>query len=360
MIAPTTVKTVERHHDLRLVGFEFLPTEPLAAAMIFFLCIQSLGAVAALAEVILLGAILAICWRSLPPIIASGSVLLIPIFAILLTGWSGLPDVPLRYGLELLMTVLVGIAIATTVPARSLPLVVFIGTAAATLLGFACGRMGAAISGEVLIGLTGSKNQMAYVSLFWLTSSLCVAGSGRYRWAWRLAALISTVPATYLIWQSESATVIVTAAIAFLVLLSLVLTYGLPRGTRPTGLVSVAVVGLGATRAAAPQLERYVGHVRADILDKGRRLHDVERMLALPTETITAPRIFAALALLMIAIRMRTELVFGPLLLDAVLLSTVLTYAVCIKIGSGPHHSATPVLLASRRHAIATNERKYA
>lgn len=256
----------------RSAGFERLPVEPFAAALVFCLCMQALGAVVVVAELALLGAILAIRWRELPrAALIAVPLIAMPLFAMASAAWSVEPGASLRYGAQLVLTALMGIALVRFVAARDVPLVVLAGAAPAVLLGLFSGNVGPSPEGPVLIGFTGSKNQMSYVCLFWIAAALCVAGSPRRHWLVRIAALTSLAPATALLLQSDSATAMVSLAVLAAFLAALAVAAVLGPGVRMFALVSGALLALTAV-AAAPEIERYADTFRADVLGKDRRL----------------------------------------------------------------------------------------
>ena len=412
-----------RFSDSR-AGFELLPVEPLATALVFCLCIQSMGSPVVLAELALLGALLTIRWREGWRLLCAGfPFLLLPLLAVASASWSDVPAVSLRYGLQLLITVAMGVAIAWTVPLSRTPLVVFIGTGLATLLGIAAGRTGISLEGEVLIGFAGSKNQMGYINLFWLSSALCVAGSSRSGWLLRIVALLSVVPAIYMIWQGHATTALVSGVVAIGVLGVLAVASLLPPGGRLFSLCAMALLLLPAA-AALPQIEAYADHIRSDVLQKdagltGRTLlwqsadeliarrpvtgygykaiwmgeegvgllarngktdgrsfhfHDtirelrvdlgipglvlfvlplayvLIRMVPLLVARVTPARAFPAVTLLLICLRLRTELEVGPFLVDTVLLYMALAGISLTPIGQAPPHRArTRMPIRSRR-----------
>lgn len=256
----------------RTAGFERLPVEPFAAALVFCLCMQALGALVVVAELALLGAILAVRWRELPRAAPIAALLLaMPLFAMASAAWSVEPGVSLRYGAQLALTALMGIALVRFVATRNLPLVVLAGAAPAVLLGLLSGNVGPSPDGPVMIGFTGSKNQMSYICLFWIAAALCVAGSRHRHWLVRLAALASLVPAALLLVQADSATAMISLAVLVVFLTALAVAAALGPGVRVFALVSSALLGLTAI-AAAPQIERYADTFRADVLGKDRRL----------------------------------------------------------------------------------------
>lgn len=380
-------------------GFERLPVTGLAATMIAFLAAPALGVFATLMQLGCLAAILALRWRSLPRLILGGLPLLaLPLFAAASMLWSDIPEVSLRYGVQLVLTGVAGIALGRMLTLRQLVMAVFIGLTVACLAGLALGRTGASEDGPVLIALAGSKNQMGYIALAWLGAGLCVASSAGYRIAARLAGGIAAVPALFLIVQGDSATALVSAAVLSGLLCLLALAAWLGRGGRLFALCAAALLAVPAF-VALPEIERQVGIIQTDVLKKDARLtgrtllweeadsliaqapvighgykaiwlgpkgkgllarngqkdgrafhfHDTLRELlvdlgmiglalfllplayaalravVLLIAAVDAPRAFAVVTLFTILLRIRTELVVGPFMIDTVLLWALVT-----------------------------------
>jgi exopolysaccharide production protein ExoQ len=253
-------------------GFERLPVFPFAVLMIFCLCVPAVGVAALLLQLAAFGAVLAICWRRLPAILFMAlPFALLPIFAVLSALWSDVPMISLRYGVQLLITVLMGVVLARVLDLRQLVLAVFIGVSLACLLGLASGRTGASESGAVLIGLAGSKNQFSYFALFWIGSALCVLASARHRPFTRIAAALMLLPAAFVLWQGNSMTAIVSAALMAAMLALLALAHWLGRGGR---MFALAAAGLLAAPVLVglPQIEAEATRFRSDVLGKDSRL----------------------------------------------------------------------------------------
>ncbi|MFB0613892.1 O-antigen ligase family protein [Aurantiacibacter poecillastricola] len=399
-----------RHRGSSPLGFENLPVQPLAITLVMCLCMQTLGAVAVMAELILLAAIVAIRWRLSLAMIAGGALFLaLPLWAIMSTAWSPVPETTLRYAIQLLVTAMIGIVLARALPRDRLPLVVFLGIGIALALGLLSGRTGPSTEGAVLIGLTGSKNQMAYVSLFWLLSALSVAMSRPLHVVVRIAGLVCVPIAVFLLWQANAATALVSAAILVPLLIVVLAVSFLPPAGRLYCLLA-ALACAGAALTALPQIEQEADEFRSDVLGKDPRLtgrtllwkdadaliaqepvlgfgykaiwlgpvgpgllnrygqtdgrayhfHDTFRELradlgwvgfilftvplliflvrggtAMLTQIDTA-RAFALVTALAVLIRIRTELVVGPFLIDYVLLITGLTALSTPFLAKGP------------------------
>lgn len=413
-------------------GFERLPVFGLAAAMIGFLAAPALGTFATLMQLACLGMILALRWRNIPGILAVGLPLLaLGLFAAASALWSEVPGVSLRYGTQLAITGLMAIILGRVLTLRQLALAVLIGLSVACLAGLATGRTGASESGPVLIGLAGSKNQMGYIALAWLTAGLCVVSSSGYRVAARFLGGLATFPAAFLIAQGDSATALVSAAVLVGLLGLLALAAWLGRGGRLFALLGAGLLAV-PTLVALPEIERQADILRSDVLQKDDRLtgrtllwEDADRLIAqapivghgykaiwlgpagkgllarngqtdgrafhfhdtfrellvdlgfiglalfllpltyavlrsvvLLIAAVDAPRAFAIATLFTIILRVRTELVVGPFMLDTVLLWALITALTTLPLSASapmaPENAARRLAIFHRRRGTHT------
>lgn len=383
------------------------PVLALAVVMIAALAAPAFGPLATLVQLLALGGIAALRWRDLPPLLPMAiPLLLLGAFAAASALWSDVPGVSLRYGVQLMVTAMMGVLLGRLLSLRDLALAVFVALSIACLLGLASGRMGVSEDGPVLIGLSGSKNQMGYIALFWLSAALCIAGSGAYRLWQRAAAALAAAPAVYLIAQVASATALVSMVALVGVLGLLALAALLGRGGRLFALAAAALLAIPAA-LALPIIERQLALVQTDVLQKDARLtgrtllweeadrlirqapivghgykaiwlgpkgkgllarnkqrdgrafhfHDTMRELTvdlgvvglalflLPLAYATvrgvlllivavdAQRAFAFASLFTILLRLRTELVVGPFLIDTVLLTAIIAALAAMPLG---------------------------
>lgn len=414
---PSAARAHEPNGTQTPFGFERVPVFGFAVLMIAGLAAPALGPVATLLQLIALAAMLAIRWRDLPGLVPLAlPLLLLPLFAAASTLWSDIPPISLRYGLQLLVTVVMGIVLGRMLSLRQLVLAVLVGVSIACLLGLAVGRVGASEQGPVLIALAGSKNQMAYIALFWLGAALCVAASGAHRLWVRLAAALMILPAGFLLVQAQSATALVSAAVLTGLLGLMAIAAWAGRGGRLFALVAAALLAVPAL-VALPEIERQATIIQTDVLRKDTRLtgrtllweeadrlidqapaighgykaiwlgpkgkgllerngqrdgrafhfHDTFRevradlgiiglvLFLLPLAylalrgavlliaAVDAQRAFAVATLFTILLRIRTELVVGPFLIDTVLLYAVVAALAAIPFAaaaSGPRQAA--------------------
>lgn len=404
---PAAVITREEHRAGEPFGFERLSVFGLAVLMIACLAAPALGPLATLLQLIAILAILCLRFRGLPAILPLAvPLLLLPVFASASALWSDVPGVSLRYGIQLAVTVVIGLALGRWLTPRQIVLAVFVGTGIACLLGLALGRTGVSENGPVLIGLSGSKNQMGYIALFWLGAALCVLGSAAYRSLTRIIAALALLPSGFLVLQADSATALVSGTVLIALLAVLALASFLGRGGRLFAMLAAALLAVPVA-VGLPEIERQIDLLRTDVLQKDARLtgrtllwedadilitqapvighgykaiwlgekgkgllarnkqtdgrafhfHDTFREIMADLGTvglvlfllplalaamravvlliagIDSPRAFAIASLAMILLRIRTELVIGPFMLDTVLLYAILTLLAVIPLG---------------------------
>lgn len=406
-------------------GFERVPVFGLAVVMVTCLAAPALGSVVTLLQLACLAALMAVRWRSLPGLLAAAvPLLLLPLFAAASSLWSDVPATSLRYGLQLVATVLMGVCLGRLLSLRQLLLAVFIGTSVACLAGLALGRTGVSEDGPVLIGLAGSKNQMGYIALLLLGSALCVLGSGAHRLMTRIAAGVAALLAVFFIVQGDSATALVSAAVLAGLLALFAFASFLGRGGRLFALLAAALLAVPAL-VALPEIERQVAIIQTDVLQKDVRLtgrtllweeadslirqspaighgykaiwlgpkgkgllarndqtdgrafhfHDTFRELmadlgivglalfllplayaaargvVLLIDAVDAPRAFALVTLFTIALRVRTELVVGPFMIDTVLLYAIVTALMAMPLAASALASSTAPPVRQPRRA---------
>ncbi|HET9232230.1 MAG TPA: O-antigen ligase family protein, partial [Vitreimonas sp.] len=154
----------------------FLPE--IAAFLIFFMmATQSVpfSPLLAAAEVALLA--LLIVFRAqvaLQTALKWWPLLLMPILAPISTLWSDAPMTTLRYGAQFLATAYLGVLLARLMTPRRFLIVFMVSLFVFCLACILYGRQGVSAEGMVLVGLTGSKNQMGYAAQLLVLSGLAV------------------------------------------------------------------------------------------------------------------------------------------------------------------------------------------
>lgn len=206
---------------------------------------QVLGAISVLLQLMLVGGLVLLKWQQI--ILRVGKawpVLLFPVFALLSTLWSDDPSVSFRYGLQLVFTYLVAIAVAASITPSRLVGAIYLASLIIAILSILSGRQGNSEVGPVLVGLTGSKNQIAALAQLLLAACPLLFFDRSHSRFLRTTALVTAPAAFYLLIQAQSATGILTAIGATGLIVGLMALRVIP----PTGRVAalVAVVLLAA------------------------------------------------------------------------------------------------------------------
>lgn len=194
-------------------------------------------------------------------------LLFVPLLAFVSFLWSDLPAVSARYGFQLLFTAFMGVLLARLVPPHRFIIMMFISMFVFCLLSIASRKQGVSVDGMVLIGLTGSKNQMALAGFNLLLPSIAVALMTQTpRWI-RLAAIPGALLGLLVIAITSSATAVLLAAAAGPGLIALFI---MERFT-PAGRVGAfLVVGIIAVPAIflAPEISNAINTFMSEVLGK--------------------------------------------------------------------------------------------
>ena len=195
------------------------------------------------------------------------TLMLVPLLAVISTLWSEAQMATLRYGVQFLLTAFIGVFLARLLPPRRF-LIVF-------LLSFFCfciacilyGRQGGSAEGMVLIGLTGSKNQMGYAAQLLLFSGLAVLLL-RNTPAWlRWVGALALPFVGYLLLGFNSATALVMGIGGSAILIALWFCQRFTPGGRLAALIALFIV-LTPLLLLAPEGAQAWNHFLYDTLDK--------------------------------------------------------------------------------------------
>jgi exopolysaccharide production protein ExoQ len=138
-------------------------------------------------------------------------LLLTGFIPVLSTLWSEAPMATLRYGTQYLFTVFVGIHLARLMSPRQFVAVLLASLFTFCVLCIHHGRQGQSAEGPVLIGLTGSKNQMGFAAQLLMTAALAVLFAGIQSRALRVVALLALPLSLFLLLGVHSATALLMA-----------------------------------------------------------------------------------------------------------------------------------------------------
>lgn len=252
-----------------MVLLTFLPE--IAAALLFIgmgTQMPAIGALIILGELALVG--LLFIFRTTAFIEALRRwwwLLLMPFIAMLSGLWSDVPMISFRYGAQYLFTAFIGVMIACTMTPRRYIGALMVALVVFCLLCIVSGRQGSSADGMVLIGLTGSKNQMAYAAQVLLMSATAVLMMRDIPALLRGIAIFALPLSVYLVAGTNSATAVLMAFGGSGVLLALWWAQRLTPGARLGALVAVALV-LAPLTLLLPEMIAFTNHFLFETLGK--------------------------------------------------------------------------------------------
>lgn len=194
-------------------------------------------------------------------------LLLAPIYCLFSALWSEVPALSARYAAQLLFSAFVGIHLARLMTPRRFVTVFMLAMFVFSLLCVAVGTTGVSAEGPVLIGLTGSKNQLGYIGGFLLLSAVAVLMLGRIAVATRWVAILSLPLAAYILIEVNSATALLLAVAGAAVLLALAVSQRLPPGGRLAAIIGALLV-IAPLTALTPEAQAWLEHFMFDTLNK--------------------------------------------------------------------------------------------
>lgn len=194
-------------------------------------------------------------------------LLLLPFIATLSGLWSDVPMISARYGAQFLFTCFVGVLLACMLPPRRFIATLLVALFVFCVLCIAWGREGTSADGMVLIGLTGSKNQMAYAAQVLMMTGIAVLLMRNMTPALKVMALLSLPLSVYLVAGTNSATAVLMAVGGSAALIALWWSQRLPPGGRLGALIVGAIV-LAPLLLLLPEAIAFTNHFLFDTLGK--------------------------------------------------------------------------------------------
>jgi len=165
-----------------------------------------------------------------------------PLLAAISTVWSEVPMATFRYGIQFLATAYIGILLARLMTPRRLLTVFLVAFFVFCIACILYGRQGGSINGNVLIGLTGSKNQMGYAAQILLLAAMAVLLL-RDTPAWlRWIAILSMPIGLFILLRVDSATALLMGVGGTVALLGLWFAQRMTAGGRLGVLVCLAIM----------------------------------------------------------------------------------------------------------------------
>jgi exopolysaccharide production protein ExoQ len=234
--------------------------------------LASIGPLLVLAEFAIVGGLFLVYWRTFAEIAVRWWWLLaFPLIAVASTAWSAVPMVSLRYSVQLLFTCFVGVLIARLMTPRRFVMMLMAAFFVFSILCILNGRKGPSAEGWVLIGLTGSKNQIGYISQILLMSSLTTLLMRDVLAPLRWIALLSLPLAAYLLYGTHSATALLMAVGGSFLLIAFWWSQRLPPGGR-LGTIIGAMLILSPLVLLAPEITAAMDHFMYSTLGKDSTL----------------------------------------------------------------------------------------
>lgn len=243
----------------------------IAAFLLFFLLatqVPQIGTIFAAIELaIIVGLIALRAPAALQAALRWWPLLLVPILALVSTLWSDFPTASLRYGAQYLLTAFVGVLLALLMTPRRFLLVFLVSMFAFCIGCILFGRQGSSAEGLVLIGLTGSKNQMGYAAQLLLLAGIAVLLLRDAPQLLRLIAWLSLPLGGFILLGVNSATALLMGIGGAIALLGLWFSERLAPGGRLAMLIGGIVI-LTPLLLLLPEAFAAWDHFLYDTLDK--------------------------------------------------------------------------------------------
>jgi exopolysaccharide production protein ExoQ len=248
--------TQARAASLRKLQYQLLPE---AAAALYVLCmtaqLSDFGSLVVLLQIAIFGLLVASRpAESLQIFLRWWPLLLTPIIAFASFTWSAIPAETARYGFQLLFTAFIGVLLASFLPIHRFVIMVFIAMMAFCLMSVASGRMGHSAEGMVLIGFTGSKNQMALAGFTLFISALAAFMLRQTPRLTRLAAGVGILLGLVILLITKSASAVVLAAVCGPGLIAIYLTQRMTPAARAAIFIVAALIAIPIV-FMAPEIE---------------------------------------------------------------------------------------------------------
>jgi exopolysaccharide production protein ExoQ len=247
----------------------FLPE--IAAFLIFIMMatqIAQVGPVLVLIEAVLFALLVVLRGPvALQTVFRWWPLLLAPILAAVSTLWSDAPMTTLRYGVQFMLTAYIGVLLARLMTPRRFLLVFLVSMFVFCIACILYGREGSSVEGMVLIGLTGSKNQMGYAAQLLILSGLAVLLLRDVQHWMRWIAALALPVGIYILLGVNSATALLMGVGGAAMLLMLWFIERMQPGGRLAALIVVMII-VTPLLLLLPEALQAWDHFLFDTLDK--------------------------------------------------------------------------------------------
>jgi exopolysaccharide production protein ExoQ len=248
------------------------PGTAVVAAALFFLAPTqlngALGTTIATAQLALVGLLVILsprsaanaCLRWLP-------ILALPLVTVASALWSSVPDLSFRYGAQFLLTCFIGTTLGLALSMRVFLGAFLVAAFAFCIASIASHNEGMSATGMVLVGLTGSKNQLGNEAQICLFSAVVLLLDRASDLRLRLLALALLPIAGFLLWQSNAATPLLLAVLGIVVIVAYSAVMFLPPAGRTAAILGLGLIALPLS-ALAPEAQQAANNFASDVLNK--------------------------------------------------------------------------------------------
>lgn len=154
--------------------------------------------------------------------------------------WSDYPELSVRYGVQLCLTVVIALAISTRLSPMAFVKIVFVTYALAGIGSLLFGHSRA--DGMGFLGLYGSKNALAGAASLLIIVSVSILADRRLRPRWRIPGVVTMLLGALLLVMGKSTGALAAVVGVVMVFLLLLVLQRLPPVTRLVGLVLGALL----------------------------------------------------------------------------------------------------------------------
>ncbi len=218
-------------------------------------------------------------------------LLVMPILCVLSALWSSAAAETLRYAAQLLFSAFLGVYLTRVMTPARFATVFLYAMFVFCILSVLDGTQGPSAEGPVLIGLTGSKNQMGFAAMYLLLAAVTALVLPRISALTRWVALLAFPIAAYILYGSHAATAVLMAAAGIALLLALWFSQRLPPNGRLATLIGVLLI-LTPLTALTPEATDFVNRFMFETLNKDPTLTGRTILWARADELIAQRPIF--------------------------------------------------------------------
>lgn len=194
-------------------------------------------------------------------------LMLLQLLALASSFWSSVPDMTARYAAQALYTTLSALFLARLLGARRFLIILTASAFTFCVLSLFYGRQGTSFHNMVLIGLTGSKNQMAFEALMLLMAAVSTLMLNNLSVLMRWIALLSVPFAGFLLVTTESSTALVLGFVGSLAIIGCRFAERMSPSGR-IGMVLMFAAVLTPMTLLLPEINAGVDHFLFDTLNK--------------------------------------------------------------------------------------------